>query len=83
MVSIHRWGDDKKGPFTYTVDELEEGDEEVFEILSIDFTEDQVDDAVELFLYLLDNPYKVAYNRMLRKLPPTLIAKSYTLISAD
>ena len=83
MIGIHRWSDNKRGPFTYSVDELDGDEEGVFEILSIDFTEDEVDDAVKLFLYLLEHPYKIGRNKMLKKLPPVTIARTYTLISAD
>jgi len=76
MVGITKWRDTKRGPFTYTVDECyvnQRGD--VVEMLTLDFTSEEIDDAIDTFIYLVKHPKTAEYEKILKKIGPYTILK--------
>lgn len=69
MVCISKLRDTKRGPFHYELTEVDENCwDELIEIVHIEFTEEELDDAIKIFMNLCEKPKKTFQRRLLKKL---------------
>ncbi len=74
MVGIFKTRETKKGPFTYTVVEVDENIKKMLDdIFILEFTEDQLSEAVTLFMKLCENPKKKLQRDFIKKVGGSVI----------
>ena len=69
MVCIYKTRDTKRGPFYYEITESDEDSRgNLIDIVDIEFREDKLDEAIEIFMELCERPKKTSRRKMIKKM---------------
>ena len=69
MVCISKLRDTKRGPFRYEITESDENSwGDLVEIVHIEFTKEELDGAIKIFMDLCEKPKKTFQNQLIKKM---------------